>query len=98
MGGIPEGLRRDIDKHLAGLAKPRKGTNGKRSRPCSPKTITTRRAELVAVTRMAVRQGIPIESLGSLAALVHPAVAEPVLEAYWQQNGAEPKVLNIKIS
>jgi hypothetical protein len=95
---FPEGLRRDIDKHLAGLAKPRKGANGKRSRPCSPKTITTRRAELVAVARMAVRQGIPIESLGSLAALVHPDVAEPVLEAYWKQNGDEPKVFTIDIS
>ncbi len=95
---FPEGLRRDIDKHLAGLGKPRKGANGKRSRPCSPRTITTRRAELVAVARMAVRQGIPIESLGSLAALVHPDVAEPVLEAYWKQNGEEPKVFTIDIS
>jgi hypothetical protein len=61
-----EGLRRDIDKHLAGLGKMRKGADGKRSRPCSTQTIKTRRAELVAVARMAVRIGTPIEGLTSL--------------------------------
>ncbi|WP_249152329.1 hypothetical protein [Bradyrhizobium liaoningense] len=35
---FPEGLRRDVDRYLAGLGKVRKGPNGKRSRPCSPKT------------------------------------------------------------
>ena len=95
---FPEGLRRDIDKYLAGLGKPRKGPNGKRSRPCSPKTIKTRRAELVAVARMAVKIGTPIESLKSLAVLVHPDVADPVLEAYWKNNGAEPKVYTIDLA
>ena len=94
---FPEGLRRDIDKHLAGLAKPRKGTNGKRSRPCSSKTITTRRAELVAVARMAVRIGTPIESLTSLAALLDPDVVGPVLDAYWKKNGKEPNVYTIDL-
>jgi integrase len=95
---FPEGLRRDIDKYLAGLGKIRKGPNGKRSRPCSPKTIKTRRAELVAVAQMAVKIGIPIETLTSLAALVHPDVAEPVLDAYWKNNGAEPKVYTIDLA
>ena len=40
----------------------------KRYRPCSPKTIKTRRAELVAFARKAVRIGIPIERLTLLAA------------------------------
>ena len=96
-GNFPEGLRRNVDAHLAGLGKMRK-LNGKRARPCSPKTIKTRRAELVAMARMAVRQGVCIESLNSLAALVHPDVAEPVLEAYWQQNGTEPTVFTIDLS
>src|SRR6266481_1067362 len=94
---FPEGLRRDIDKHLAGLAKPRKGANGKRSRPCSPRTITTRRAELVAVARMAVRIGTPIETLTSLAALLDPDVVGPVLDSYWNKNGAEPNVYTIDL-
>jgi hypothetical protein len=95
---FPAGLRRDIDKFLAGLGKTRKGPNGKRSRPCSPKTIKTRRAELVAVARMAVKVGTPIESLMSLADLVHPDVAEPVLDTYWKNNGAEPKVYTIDLA
>jgi integrase len=95
---FPAGLRRDIDKYLAGLGKTRKGPNGKRSRPCSPKTIKTRRAELVAVARMAVKIGTPIESLMSLADLVHPDVAEPVLDTYWKNNGAEPKVYTIDLA
>jgi integrase len=94
---FPEGLRRDIDKYLAGLGKLRRGSDGKRSRPCSPKTIATRRAELVAVARMAVRQGIPIESLTSFAALLDPDVVGPVLDAYWKKNGKEPKVYTIDL-
>jgi integrase len=93
---FPEGLRRDIDKYLAGLAKMRK-VNGKRHPPCSPRTITTRRAEMVAVARMAVRIGPPIESLTSFAALLDPDVAEPVLDAYWKKNGKEPKVYTIDL-
>jgi hypothetical protein len=93
-----DGLRRDIDKYLAGLGKIRRGPDGKRSRPCSPKTIKTRRAELVAVARMAVKIGTPIESLKSLAVLVHPDVAEPVLNAYWENNGVEPKVYTIDLA
>src|SRR6266478_2178225 len=94
---FPEGLRRDVDKHLAGLAKMRRGSNGKRSRPCSPKTITTRRAELMAVARMAVRIGTAIESLTSLAALLDPDVVGPVLDAYWKKNGEEPNVYTIDL-
>jgi integrase len=93
---FPDGLRRDIDTHLAGLGKMRK-MNGKRFPPCGPKTIKTRRAELVAVARMAVRQGIPIENLTSLAALLDPDVVGPVLEAYWEKNGKEPKVYTIDL-
>jgi integrase len=95
---FPEGLRRDIDKYLAGLGKIRKGPDGRRSRPCSPKAIKTRRAELVAMARMAVKIGTPIESLKSLAVLVHPDVVEPVLDAYWKNNGAEPKVYTIDLA
>jgi integrase len=95
---FPEGLRRDIDKYLVGLGKIHRGPDGKRSRPCSPKTIKTRRAELVAVARMAVKIGTPIENLKSLAVLVHPDVAEPVLDTYWKNNGAEPKVYTIDLA
>jgi site-specific recombinase XerD len=95
---FPEGLRRDVDEYLAGLQKIRKGSNGKRYRPCSPKTIRTRRAELVAFARKAVKVGIPIGRLISLAALVHPLVVEQVIDAYWRQNGKEPKIYTIELA
>ena len=44
----------------------------------------------MAVARMAVRTGVPIGSLTSLAALLDPEVVERVIEAYWQKNGDEP--------
>jgi hypothetical protein len=45
----------------------------------------------VAMARMAVRLGAPIESLSSLGALLQPDIAESVIDAYWQKNGQEPK-------
>jgi hypothetical protein len=46
---------------------------------------------------MAVRQGVPIETLTSLAALVHPDVAELVIDTYWKANGPEPGVYTIDL-
>jgi integrase len=94
---FPGGLRSDVDTYFAGLAKPHHSLSGKRIQPCSPVTIGTRRAELIAMARMAVRLGVPIESLTSLAALLHPDVVERVIEAYWQKNGEEPKTGTIDL-
>jgi hypothetical protein len=95
---FPEGLRRDMEGYLQGLSKLRRHSfSGKRIRPCQPRTVRTRRAELVAVARMAVRLGVPIESLTRLSALVHPDVVERVIEAYWAKNGKEPKVFTIDL-
>ena len=95
---FPEGLRRDVDDYLAGLQKIRKGSNGKRYRPCSPKTIKTRHAELIAFARKAVKVGIPTVNLSSLAALIHPQVVEPVIEAYWREDSDEPKIYTIELA
>ncbi len=94
---FPEGLRSDLNEYFASLAKPHRSLNGKRIQPCSPGTIQTRRAELVAMARIAVRLGVPIESLNSLGALLHPDVVELVIEAYWERNGAEPKTGTIDL-
>ena len=94
---FPEGRAATWQKISRELGKSRKGSDGKRSRPCGPKAIKTRRAELLATARMAVKIGMPIENLNSLAALVHPDVAEPVLDAYWKNNGVEPKVYTIDL-
>jgi integrase len=94
---FPEGLLRDVDDYFAGLAKVHRSLNGKRIQPCSPGTIRTRRAELAAMARMAVRLGVPIESLTSLAALLQPALVERVIDAYWQKNGVEPTIFTIDL-
>lgn len=94
---FPEGLRHDVETHLAGLGKMRRGPDGKRIRPCTARTIKTRRAELMAVARMAVRQGTLIETLTSLAALLDPDVVDRVIDGYWKRNGKEPKIFTIEL-
>jgi integrase len=46
---------------------------------------------------MAVGVGIPIASLTSLAALLHPDVSEGVIDAYWKGDGEEPAVYTIDL-
>jgi len=94
---FPEGLRADVETHLNGLAQIRR-SGGRRRRPCKASTIRTRQLELVAAARMAVRAGIPIESLTSLKVLLHPDAAEKVIDAYWKGNGAEPNTYTIDLA
>ena len=94
---FPERLRTDLDDYFAGLARPHRSLDGKRIQPCSPGTIRTRRAEIVAMARMAVRLGAPIERLNSLGALLHPDVVEVVIDAYWHRSGEEPKTGTIDL-
>jgi integrase len=95
---FPEGLRRAIDRYLQGLTRIRKSRTGQRIRPLRESTIRTRRAELQAVARMAVKTGVPIAELASLPALLAPDVAEKVLDAYWQKNGENPKLFTINLA
>ena len=67
---FPEGLRREVERYLQGLTKVRRGRNGQRIRPLKASTIKTRRAELIAAARMAVKAEVPIETLTSLSALL----------------------------
>lgn len=93
-----EGLRRGVDGYIQGLTRIRKSRTGQRIKPLKASTIRTRRAELHAVARMAVKVGVPIEKLDSLAALLAPDVAEKVLDAYWQKNGETPKLFTIDLA
>jgi integrase len=95
---FPEGLRLDIDRQLGSTAKFHRAGNGRRRAPSKPSTLRTRRAELIAVCRTAVRVGIPIESLTSLKALADPVVATRILDAYWQKDGEEPQVFTIDLA
>ena len=93
-----EGLRADIEGYLAGLKLIRRNKAGQRIRPCKPSTIITRRRELVAAVRMAVKVGVPLASLTSLTALIHPDVAGKVLDGYWRKDGEVPATYTINLS
>ena len=47
---------------------------------------------------MAEKAGVPIANITSLAALVHPDVAEKVLDGYWHQDGDVPKTYTINLA
>jgi integrase len=94
---FPDGLWRDIEQYLQGLTRVRRSRTGQRIRPLKAVTIKTRRAELSAAVRMAVKTGVPIETLTSLSALLAPEVAEKVLDAYWRSNGELPKAFTIDL-
>jgi integrase len=95
---FPDGLRISIETYLTGLTVIRRNKAGQRIRPCKPSTITMRRRELVAAVRMAVNIGIPLTSMTSLAAFIHPDVAERVCDAYWQKDGKVPSTYTINLA
>jgi hypothetical protein len=95
---FPKELLRDVDSYLEGLTKIRRNRTGQRVRPLKPVTLRTRRAELQGAARMAVKVGVPIENLNSIAALLAPEVAEQVLEAYCKKNGEKPKLYTIDLA
>lgn len=97
-GKFPDGLRRDVEAYLATLTRFRLTRNKQRIRPLKPSTIAVRRAELQAAARMAIKAGVPIDSLTSLSALIAPEVAEKVLEAYLRRNGETPKLFTIDLA
>jgi hypothetical protein len=93
-----EGLRRDVDQYLESLTQVRRGRGGRRIRPLKPSTIKARRVELAAAARMAVKTGVAIGDLTSLAALLAPDVVEKILDAYWVKNGETPKAFTINLA
>jgi integrase len=95
---FPEGLRHDVDRYLDTLTRIRRNRIGQRIRPLKSSTIRTRRAELAAAARMAVKTGVAIETLTSLSALLAPDVVEKVLDAYWESNGDSPKFFTIDLA
>ena len=95
---FPSGLRQDVESYLETLTRIRKGRDGKRIKRLELSTLTTRRRELIAAARMAVKQGIPMSRLTSLSGLLHPDVAEVVLDAYWKKNGEAPTLYTIDLA
>ena len=76
----------------------RRNAKGQRIRPLKLSTRHTRLAELQAAARMAVENGVLIEKLNSLSALLAPDVVEVILDAYWQSNGEQPKAFTINLA
>jgi hypothetical protein len=95
---FPEGFRGDVDRYLESLTRVRRNRIGQRIRPLKTSTIGRRRAELAAAARMAVKIGVPLENLSSLAALLAPDVAEKVLDAYLARNGETAKLFTIDLA
>jgi integrase len=95
---FPEGLHTDIEHELERLANIHRNKDGQRSRPCKSSTLTMRRRELMAAAKMAVKVGVPIESLTSLTALIHPDVAEKIFEGYWPKDSNAPSAFTINLS
>lgn len=95
---FPEGLREDVERYLMGLAEIHRNKQGQRSRPCKTSTLTTRKRELVAAARMAAKVGVPIGTLTSLRAMIHPDVAEKILRGYWPDDQDSPTTYTINLS
>ena len=95
---FPEGLRTGIEGYLTGLERIRRNRAGHRSRPCKPSTLITRKRELLAAVRMAVNVGVSIDRVTSLSALIHPDVADKILDGYWRKDGKVPSTYTINLS
>ena len=94
---FPLTLREEVEAHLKGLSRPRRGVDGKRLSPCKPSTIRQRRVDLTSLAKKAVRLGTPIESLMSLSALLNPTLIGKVIDIEWEQAGPEPKTTTIDL-
>jgi hypothetical protein len=68
-------LRDDAERYLDGLTRVRRGHTGKRIRPLKPSTLRQRRVELLAAARMAMKEGVPLDSLTHLLQLARVDVA-----------------------
>lgn len=95
---FPAGLRADVEAYLKTLMRVRKDRAGRRVPAARLATIITRRRELQAAARMAVKAGMPVQELTSLSALLKPDIAERVLDAYWEKNGEQPKLFTVDLA
>jgi Phage integrase family len=52
----------------------------------------------LAAAKMAVRAGVPLGSLTSLAAMLHPEVVNTIIDAYWKKDGNVPTTYTINLA
>ena len=95
---FPAGLRNEVDAFLASKAPRKLSLQEPAARVWAPTTLRVMRAKLQAFARMAVRRGVPIETLDSLSALLDPRLVESVLNGYWEQDGETPRTYTIDLA
>jgi integrase len=72
----------DVERYLSLLGGDNLLDEDAPDHACNPSTIEARRNYLRLAASAAVKQGVPFESLRSLADLVSPSVVRPILEHY----------------
>jgi integrase len=72
----------DVERYLSLLGGENLLDEDAPDRPCKPSTIKTRRNYLRLAASAAVKQGVPVEALRSVADLVSPSVVRLILKHY----------------
>lgn len=86
---FPRSLVEDVERYLALLGGDSILDEDAPDRACKPSTITTRRNYLRLAASAAVKRGVPVEELHSLADLVSPSTVRLILEHYLAKKGGE---------
>lgn len=89
--GFPESLRAEVEAYFDGITRHPQRLETGNARRCSPRTIQTRRRELIAFAGKAVSTGYSIKNLTSLSVLLAPVLVRDVVEACWAEDGEKPK-------
>jgi hypothetical protein len=79
---FPRSFVKDVERYLKLLSGDSLLDEDAPDRPCKPSTITTRRSYLRLAASAAVKRGVPVEALRSLADLVSPATVRLILDHY----------------
>ena len=88
----------DVERYLSLLGGESLLDEDAPDRACKPSTIGNRRAYLKLAASAAVKQGVPAETLCSLADLVSPSVMRLILEHYLTKNGGEVVTFTIDMA
>ncbi len=86
---FPRSFVEDVERYLALLGGDNILDEDAPDRACKPSTITTRRSYLRLAASAAVKQGVPAETLRSLADLVSPSTARLILDHYLAKKNGE---------
>jgi integrase len=95
---FPPSFVEDVERYLCLLRGDSLLAEDAPDRPCKPSTIDARRSYLKLAASAAVQEGMPIESLRSLANLVSPNAVRHVLEHYIAKNEGEVVTFTIDMA